>query len=127
MVMANKLLVCSWPCVTMQISINRRDAIVRGLVNEVFVDPCSVFRSSFLFSGDPWRGKLFCCNFIAIREDETQEEYRSNRGDYEPQIWLLYDQATRSISRVEGATREHESHNFELKDISKDQCASRRL
>ena len=50
----------------------------------VFVDPCSIFSSSFLFSGNPWRGMSFCCNIIAIREEEMHEEYSSDRGAIEP-------------------------------------------
>ena len=55
----------------------------------VFVDSGSVFSSSFRFSGNPWGGMSTYFNVIAIREEETQEEYSSDRGDDEPQIWLL--------------------------------------
>ena len=72
-------------------------------------------------------GCHFCCNFIAIREEETQEEYSSDRGDVEPRIWMLCKQTARSRNRVEEQTREHESHKYELKYISQDRSMSRRL
>ena len=70
---------------------------------------------------------MFHCNVIAIREEETQEEYSSNRGDNEPWIWLLCEQAARCRSRIEEQTREHGNYKSKLKDTSQDQSASRRL
>ena len=67
----------------------------------VFVDPSSVLSSIFLFSGNPWGGMPSCCNVIAIREEETQEEYSSNRGVAEPWIWLMCEQNSRSRSIIE--------------------------
>ena len=83
-----------------------------------------VFFYSVVIHGE---GCHFCCNVIAIREEETQEEYSSDRGVVEPWMWLLCEHTARSRIRVEEKTREHENHNFELKDTSQDQSASRRL
>ena len=71
------------------------------LVYVVFVDHGSVFNSSLLFSGNPQGGMPFFCNFIVIREEDTQEEHSSDRGAIEPRIWLLCEHTTRSRSRVE--------------------------
>ena len=59
------------------------------------------------------RGCHFGCNVVEIREEETQEEFGSDRGAVEPQIWLLCVQTARSRCRVEEKTKEHENHKFE--------------
>ena len=40
---------------------------------------------------------------------------------------MQWEKTTRHRSRVEEQTRDHESHKSELKDISQEQSASRRL
>ena len=47
------------------------------------------------------KGCHFGYNVIAIKEEETQEEYSSDRGAVEPLIWLLCEQTARSRTRVE--------------------------